>query len=182
MKTLILISGFKRSGKDTSADYIVSKLPKAVKRSFAGPLKQIIADTLGITIEQLEDLKNTGATFKYGEDEMSFRLLLQRFGTEAMKGVFGDKIWAHLLIDSVKDGEITVVSDWRFVEEYSALKDEFNKVYTIRIHSGDIIEDTHSSEIGLLLFPTTYSIENSKKDETLFTQIDKIIKDINENS
>ena len=48
------LSGFKFSGKDTTADYMVEKYG-AVKHSFADPLKTMVSTTYGIPRNYLDD-------------------------------------------------------------------------------------------------------------------------------
>lgn len=91
-KTLILINGLPRAGKDTTADFIVEDF-HAEKMSFATPLKNIIANSFGITLEDLEIYKNN--TEEYGIEikvfpnnqppqvikYTDFREILKLFGT-----------------------------------------------------------------------------------------------------
>ncbi|MGL5753218.1 MAG: hypothetical protein ACRCXT_21930, partial [Paraclostridium sp.] len=125
MKTIILVSGKKRAGKDTVANMIVEQLQSAYsvsRLSFAEPMKEIIADTFEIYKDDLEESKNEGDEFiilpnhtkanktPY-EQEYTARAILQRFGTEAMKKQFGDDVWSELLYKKIYS-DITVVSDW----------------------------------------------------------------------
>ena len=57
MKTVFSIIGKKRSGKDTIADYICQK--KGCKKyALAKPLKDLVCNIFGITMEQLDRYKN----------------------------------------------------------------------------------------------------------------------------
>ena len=66
MKTVILLNGKARSGKDTIARimkrYLEVDRPKGELKtrifSFASPLKTVVAETLGITLNDLETFKN----------------------------------------------------------------------------------------------------------------------------
>jgi len=55
MKRVIAVSGFKRSGKDTLADYLLSNDESAYRVSFAGPLKDEVADKFNIPRDWLDN-------------------------------------------------------------------------------------------------------------------------------
>lgn len=115
MPKIICVAGQKRSGKDTFAKVLVAegKLQgKTVEvMSFAEPMKTIIAITLGITLQELEDLKNG--------PKNPHRGYLQRFGTEGMKPYFGKQVWYNLLLQRIAESsaDVVVVPDFRFPEE-----------------------------------------------------------------
>jgi hypothetical protein len=125
MKEIILINGLPRSGKDTMADYLV-KYHDYKKISFADSLKDIIAVSLDISRETLDNFKNDDVQLRfqetngYNEKLMNFRTLLQRFGTEATKPIFGNDIWSRLLYEKIMKSEHNkfVVPDFRFLIEY----------------------------------------------------------------
>ena len=174
MKKLILINGLKRSGKDYSTILLQEESQKkkisSDTVSFADPIKQIIADTFNISLEDLETYKNESSeygleikaypnnqnplTIKY----IGFREILQRFGTEAMKKQYGSKIWAKTGIKSalkkLKKKDIVIIPDFRFISEYKEaikrVKKKNIQVYTINILNKDLPEaDLHASERDL---------------------------------
>ncbi len=174
----ILISGYKRSGKDYISDILVKALD-AEKHSFASPIKDIIATTLNITQPLLDELKNDeSALFVHnGLHHIAitdFRSILQVFGTEAMKKHFGDDVWANLLASKLDTTKLNIVSDWRFVSEYDVLN-EIDDVVTVRVITDDINTDMHPSETGLDGFKFDAVIDNSAKGEVDLTPILKLI-------
>jgi len=139
MPKVIQISGKKRHGKDTIASILMDKFPDAILLSFAEPMKQIIATTLGITLTELDELKNT---------DHKVRGILQRFGSEAMKAVFGEDVWAELLkrkLLKMPDNALVIITDWRFNCEVieGSLKLRVNRP-TLSIDT-----DAHRSELEL---------------------------------
>lgn len=156
MSKIILINGKKRAGKDYIANLIKEELNSkgfSVEiMSFADPMKDIISKSFDISLEDLEDYKNekTKIAVKipkldgYLCDVISdFRTLLQRFGTEAMKPIFGDSVWADLLYKKAQNSETdyVIVPDFRFIVE------DIPNYCTIHIKNDDVDHnDSHASE------------------------------------
>ncbi len=164
MIKVILISGYKRSGKD----YISNEIKEAYGLevfSFAKPLKEIIATTLGISVDKLEALKNDPSQ-KWENSGVSFsaRDILQRFGTDAMHKQFGNDIWARTLYYSLPSSGVVVVSDWRFLIEYEYLRTKC-EVVTVRVTDRNVINtDPHQSETELYDFNFDVHIDNTVKN------------------
>lgn len=171
-KNAILITGKKRSGKD----YVAEAIQKALKDvdisskifRFADPMKDILSTTLHCTKYELEFWKNneSSITLPNGR-EVSFRAILQKFGTEAMKPIFGDDVWASLLCDEALENSvnIAVISDWRFNIEIVTVSEYFNS-YTVGVINNDIVsKDTHSSETELDDTIVHFLIDNTGKPD-----------------
>ena len=176
MKTVVLINGKKRSGKD----YLSSLLRKQLNGeilSFASPMKAIIARTFGISLKELEDYKNREVDV-FGTN---FRKILQNFGTEAMKPVFGDNVWAKLCVDKAMDShkDYIIISDWRFMVEYRELLSRNCTVIPINIHNDDLLqEDIHCSEQELEAFSKfKHTIDNTGQPD-LTRLISQLVKEI----
>lgn len=171
MAHIVLIAGLKRSGKDHIAsmlDVALTAKGKTVERmSFAEPMKQIIATTLGMSVEALENFKNNPDVYKLEvyskEDEEVFhttdlRNVLQQFGSEAMKPIFGDNVWQELLYSKAlqSTADIVLVPDFRFPIEYKPF------CTTIKIVNRELESaDNHDSETSLKLFNFDYAIDNT---------------------
>jgi len=179
MVKIILISGYKRSGKD----YITNEIKEAYgieSLTFATPLKQIMATTLGISVDKLEALKNDPSQ-KWENSGVSFsaRELLQRFGTDAMKKEFGDDIWTRMLYYNLPSSGVVVVSDWRFKVEYEYLSTRC-KVLTVRVTDRNIINtDQHPSEIELDDFDFDVHIDNTVKNKPHTKKLREIMQKVN---
>ncbi len=196
MKTIILINGAKRSGKDFTASLLEEKLYAKKKISFATPLKQIMADTFGMSLEQMETMKNDYADYDmqfmaYPNNQpsvnfgsMNFRTLLQRFGTEGMKPTFGESVWADITanesLDWFEQGiDYVIIPDFRFnieSETIKALQSDTIKVVTLKIRNDDInTEDAHSSERELDDYVFDYTINNTGYSPNLGEYVDSFI-------
>lgn len=146
MKTVILLAGKKRTGKDTAAKHIQSfirynkALDVAIK-SFADPLKSFCMSTLGLTYEQCygssldresyTDIKwrdinpsislNHTEKWKDKQDwdaRLTARDVLQIVGTDVLRS-FYQNIWARAATIAALDSPapIVIFSDTRFPNE-----------------------------------------------------------------
>lgn len=194
MKKLILINGKKRSGKDYIASELESTLSSQNKKvgimSFAEPLKNIIAKTFDISDIELEKYKNNDEDYglviqAYPNNQpicnikyIDFRTILQRFGTEAMKPIFGDNVWAKILYTKVleSDYDIVIVPDFRFKIEYIP-KYETIDIFKLRVINNKVLnDDIHSSETELNDWKFDLEIDNTEWSEEVLTKnIDKIL-------
>lgn len=181
-KKVILLNGKARSGKDTVAAMMKRILKNSNQKvevvSFAEPLKEIISKTFDLDLSLLEKYKNNPDvhalkcintnTFE-SEYTSDFREILQRFGTEGMKPVFGNDVWARLAAEKCKksDSEWIIISDFRFLIEYSTMmkyqSNEDFQVFAFKVESDNpnILVSSHSSETELNSFEFDYSIQNN---------------------
>ena len=188
---IIGLSGKKRVGKDTVADYLVSKYG-FVKYSFADPIKDVAKILFGFNYEQL-----------YGRDKeeidsrwnISPRDFFQKFGTDYMqyqfpnifpdtKEVIPDKcFWVkrfHFWYQEQKkkDPNIKIViTDVRFNHEYNYLLDQDAMIIKI---TNSLLEsnDNHISETELDTYDISkfdYHIKNDKTIGILHIVIDDIM-------
>lgn len=159
-KLIIQLSGKKRAGKDTVAKYLTTALETAYDYkvdviSFAEPMKNIIATTLGISLEDLDLFKNRDDIYRLRVIDLDSstplrstdcRQILQQFGSEAMKKWFGNDVWVNLLNQRIKDStaDVIIIPDWRFQIE------ELTSSLKIRVNSNLCdLNDTHVSETEL---------------------------------
>lgn len=181
---IILINGLPRAGKDTIADYIVQKY-NYKKTAFADELKNIICRTFNIDRETLDDYKNMNTELcidnggRY-EEILNFRELLQRFGTEGMKPIFGNDIWAKLTWQNIEDN--TVIPDFRFLCEGPDyidvdIKQKYDIITVLVKDKRDLPLEGHKSDVELYQnnFKFDYTIENTGTLEELYRKVDDLI-------
>lgn len=107
---------------------------------------------------------------------ITIRQLLQVFGTECMRGIFGDKLW---ILSTIKDKNPIIISDLRFKVELKAVKDRGGKV--IYINRKDCKPGNHASEkeIQEMLENLQYDavIFNDGSLEDLFNKLKKALNE-----
>lgn len=179
---IILINGKKRSGKDYLAFTLKTLieetvLPKSLNKRvgiyrFADRLKEIMCTTLNIDLETLDDYKNKEEDVMInGKNVTNVRKILQTFGTDAMKPIFGNDIWVELLYNEIKSSNCSkdkststsIISDWRYMNEYEYLKNQKDcEIIKIRVINRDILNiDKHSSENELNDMEFDYEVDNT---------------------
>ena len=142
-KLVIGLSGKKGCGKDTVFGFMREMYPESVRLAFADCLKEEVYDLLacGKGLKELTVLapdctpescgaKNIEAPpanvpldqkvawVNANKDEL--RVLLQRYGTEYRRRLFGDNYWTvkmHEKIESLPDMTLVVITDVRFFNE-----------------------------------------------------------------
>ena len=168
-KDVILISGYKRSGKDTTAKMMKEIIEQSGQKveimSFAEPMKFIAKTIFNISDEQLDKFKNE-RTYIFSSEKLGsfdkltdFREVLKKLGTEAIKPLFGDDVWVNLIKDKINksDADIIIIPDFRFL-----IEDSFSNSITIRIINNDIKnEDLHPSETELDGYKFDYYFDNT---------------------
>ena len=172
MSNIIQLSGRKRSGKDWTATAIKHELEShgysVEVMSFAEPLKDIASIILDMPLSDLEFAKNTDAyllesTNSQPEYLTTFRSLLQKLGTEAMKKYFCKSVWYDLLINRIEQSsaDYILVPDYRFPEE------TIPGALTVRIYSTSVdLTDNHISETALDNHIFNHVLDNSNKQLT----------------
>lgn len=162
---LIGITGKAGSGKDTAFRFIKewaeSEGRPARRDAFADRLKLSVARLFHPEIG-MEDalrwcnaIKHDGTVIVWGghnPDDTTTRIqidgrtLLQRYGTEAHRDVFGYDFWISAVISQYDPAEIMVVTDVRFDNEAHAIRDKGGEVWHILRTRNVNVEDTHASE------------------------------------
>jgi len=144
MNKIISITGFIGSGKDTIADYLVAE--HGFKReSFAGTLKDAVAQVFGWDRELLEGKTHEGRIWRERVDQwwanrlgiptLTPRWVLQQWGTEVCREGFHNDIWIASLENKLrKTNENVVISDCRFPNEIKMIQDLGG--LTIRVKRG----------------------------------------------
>lgn len=170
---IILVSGYKRAGKDTTAKMLKEIFEdnqfKVEILSFADTLKNIACEIFDISREDLDDLKNNeiqlGINY-HNEDKKrydfkvitNFRKVLTKIGNEALKPIFGENIWVKDIEKKIaaSNADIIIIPDFRFNVEH------INKAITVRVLNDDIInKETHSSETELEDFNFDVYLDNT---------------------
>ena len=157
---LLGITGQKQSGKDTVLKCIRELLPhKAIlQRNFADALKQEVALACGVTLDFINENKDL------------FRPILQWWGTEFRRNLFGEDYWIKKwLVEvhraSLKSPYLLVCTDVRFLNEAQAIRNLDGILW--RVYRTSNALDTHKSETELLNIDVSGIIYNVSTLENL---------------
>lgn len=195
---IIGLTGKKRSGKDTAANYFVAK--GFIKIELARPLKIWLAQINPVLPFPYMSSGNTTVLLYYimvfiknrrvpryddiikyiPEDIVKdafpyIRYLLQYTGTELV--VNNDKyFWVNIVINEIKkyqDYTNIVISDIRFNHEVEALQKEFKKLSIIEI-TRDVnldVNSNHISELGIDRKYINYTVSNDSQVVSLYNNL-----------
>jgi hypothetical protein len=136
---IISISGKIGSGKDTVADMIQNIYPvyEWEVRKFAGKLKQIASLILNVPVEKFEDQEFKKLSAGTEWNDMTYREILQKIGTDCMRANLHKEVWTNALVaDYVPIQSKWIVTDTRFPNELAVLKRVEPDTLFIRIRRG----------------------------------------------
>lgn len=194
---IISISGKIGSGKDTIADIIkqISPYYNWETKKFAGKLKDIAEILTGVSKHHFEDqeFKKQDMSPEWG---MTYRDLLQKLGTEAMRNGLHENVWVNALFadyhpinDELRQsmGNVIdysncewpnwIITDCRFPNELEAVKNRKGLTIKVIRDSGNTIGTTHASETALDYYTNwDYVVDNNGTLEELKAQILSILQ------
>jgi hypothetical protein len=139
---LIGVCGFIGSGKDTVADYLVN-FHEFRRESFASTLKDAVAAVFGWDRIMLEGRTKAAREWREQIDPwwaerlnmpgLTPRWVLQYWGTEVCRKAFHDDIWIASLENKLRNSrDHTVISDCRFPNEISAIKNAGGRIIWVK--------------------------------------------------
>lgn len=177
---VILVNGYKRSGKDYVSQIIKSELEKRDKSvstiAFADAMKNILSSTFKLDVEELDDLKNNPDhlfSVDGGITEYNMRTIIVNFG-QVIKQLFGSYFWRDIVIKYIKENEFdyVIVTDFRFPDEYI-------DGYCVYIKNDDIEQDkSEITENSMNDWEYDFVIDNTGKpsNDVLIEQITEMLK------
>lgn len=149
--TILLLSGYKRSGKDTIAEYLTEK-HGYTQYSLAGPLKDMVSQKYGIPRSHLDDQTKKEVELSKFPGWTPRDILI-------MEGAMARKVdphfWSRQLVRSILEQDYLriVVSDVRFPEEIEYIR---HHLWGWGVRDVRVIRETDS--------PTTDPSERSLDD------------------
>lgn len=178
---IIGLSGYARSGKDTAADHLVDKYG-FTRYSFAAPMKEamyrlnpiVSSDSIGNF--RYKDLVDVYGLDKAKDSHPEIRRLLQVFGTEVGRDMFGENFWVQLALNSAKE-DLVVISDVRFKNEAEGIKAAGGQVWRIN-RNGIGPVTSHASEIDL----DDYAFDNVLLNDYSVLELNQMIDRIMQNA
>lgn len=177
---LVGIGGFKRSGKDSLADYLIQG-HGFVKIAMADALRQEVLEKFRRTImgHIAEAHVSSAWTVEKLIDEKPcpfMRGLLQEFGTEVRREEnpqYWTIKWIQAFLAQKKYGKSTVVPDVRFPNEASTVK-AWGGVTICVNRPGFEVSDGHASESYVAEIPWDYTLTNDGTIDGLWGKMDQL--------
>lgn len=183
---LIGLHGRAGSGKDTAADFIekYAKNKTFKKFSFAQPLKDAVKIMFNLTdehiIEKKEDpVLNPDGSVKWhlNGQALSPRLILQWLGTDILRNQIKESFHVDNMRDRIKealkDTDIVVITDVRFLNEAEMIKELGGFVIRLERNTTRTIHTGHASEQRIDL--VDHVIDNNGSLEDLEKNLISII-------
>lgn len=180
-RRIVALCGQKRVGKDTVAAFLqASRGYRHLK--FTQQLKDGLGRFFGFTPDQMEGPRKDEVDARWG---VTPRSVMQWMGTEVMQhelqqlipGV-GRTFWAAQLAARIReDGGPVVISDMRFLHEYTCLKREFGAdLVTVRLRrSLELGADAHASETECDSVPADYELLNDGTVDELLAAVGRFM-------
>jgi hypothetical protein len=125
MYRFIAIIGYDDCGKDTTAKLLKKKLAEKMINSkitsFAYPLKGICSELLGVSIDELEEMKKNNDIVYLHKKQCTTRDFIIQVASSLRKH-FGDNLFAKHIATSNHEEDFIIVPDMRFLVEYETLR------------------------------------------------------------
>jgi hypothetical protein len=181
MSLIIGFTGKPRAGKDTAASRLV-EYHGFTRIAFADPIREAMMQ-LDPYVQGCTRLSYVVNKFgwEYAKDNWTeVRRLLQVFGTEVGRDLFGQDVWVERLmayIDSQPSGHRIAITDVRFEDEAKALRDRGAFIVCINRtseHSNDVVL-SHRSETESAGILPNYVVPNQKGLEELYFRLDRLV-------
>lgn len=174
---IIGLSGYARSGKDTVAELLC--LNYQFKRiSFALPIRDAIYTLnpyLDEKIRVSDEVEDYGWDVAKSNPEM--RRLLQVFGTEVGRNLFGENFWIDQAFKRADGYERVVFSDVRFPNEAHAIEQKGGEVWRINRHNHSAV-NSHASEHAMDNYLFKHVIYNDGTLDELANQVFELMHNI----
>lgn len=168
---IVLVSGFASAGKDTFANVLCKH--KGYRRfAFADPIKEQIAESLGVNLEWLH---SPVGKQKVVQGKTLRQHCIDLGESERKKD---PEVWGKQIAQQIKEVkcEKVVISDWRLLPELFAIQKAFPEAFVVPIRiqrtSQYLSSVPDMTEYSLMGFPYAFTIQNSGiSEEELLDQI-----------
>lgn len=159
MNKLIGLTGLAQSGKSTVATYL-KETHNFYEDSFAVPIRSMVCGLLGISLAELEELKESIIE----GFEKTPREMMQTLGTEWGRQMIQDDLWITALkyrLPAPTTAKKIVVSDIRFENEAALIRSLGGTIWHVKRQGQAMINASkHVSEVGIELLPSDRIVTN----------------------
>lgn len=183
---IVGIHGFATAGKDAAASRLTSRYG-FVRYAFADPMRTaLLALNPHVQIRtpvgnRVRYVRLAELVAKIGWDEAKkhpeVRVLMQRFGTEAGRDVYGQDHWVTTTFRHIKAAHIerAVVTDVRFRNEAQEIVCSGGEMWRITRPGVAAVND-HVSDNELATYEFNLTIDNRGTLDQLFAKVDRLAK------
>lgn len=182
------LHGHQGVGKDTVFNIISSQYPDAIRLAFADKIKESLAALFGVSIREIDILKEEHGIFKVESDSFqhsyTWRGFAQRYGTEAHRDIFGKDFWVNLILpqpdkEGIKlhEDKLWVITDIRFINEAERVRELGGWIINIQ-RPNKSIKENHISEERLDKKYIDYEIINDESIEILRERVMKVVDEL----
>ncbi|WP_296228556.1 deoxynucleotide monophosphate kinase [Ralstonia sp. UBA689] len=174
---LIGLAGNAGVGKDTAAGYL--RAAHGFRQiAFADPIRAMLLAALPLEPKDFEHGRKEEILPGIGK---SPRQLMQLLGTEWGRYLVHPEIWVRLaedkvLAEHVALGRALVVSDVREENEAAMIRKHRGVVVHLRRNAALCVV-SHSTESGIAVCPGDWEIQNDRRPEDLFDELDRLVED-----
>jgi hypothetical protein len=173
------LSGYARSGKDTVAEHLI-ETQGYTRISFADPMREALVALDPVIHLGGYPMGLASAVRMVGWEKLKgmsndIRPLMQRFGTEVGREMFGQNFWVDLALSRIPDGGKVVFADVRFPNEANAIRDLGGEIWRVE-REGVVAANAHISERALDDYMFDSIIANTGTLEDLYAAVDALIK------
>lgn len=180
MKLIIFLSGGIKSGKDTIGEYLVKNY-NFKRYAFADKVKDDVSDLFKIRRDIMDTHEGKNKLISYN---ITVRDIIINYANN--KRDEEQDYWTKIVIENIKKNNYDniVITDFRYINEYNTIKNEFKddyKIITINIIREIDDENKHInciSETSLNSFIFDFILYNKTLLDS-YTFIDNIIRNIN---
>jgi hypothetical protein len=170
-RVLVAFAGAKGSGKDTAGAQLTEY--GWTHESFAAPIRAAACELMGITLKDLQEVKEIPSDVLGGK---TLREFMQKMGTEFGREMIHPEMWLRALGYRIRGKEKVVITDLRFPNEAEFIKALGGII--IEIHRPDLERDTsHASEIPLPVNFIDHFIRNDGTILDLQNKVKEIVLD-----
>lgn len=197
-RIVLALSGWKGSGKDTAADYLVRE-HGFIRASFADSLKEMVAQQYNIPLNWMHDptLKEVPVReYPVISGDPFAEQIHQMLGAELKSGYWTPRAlcilegsvkrsvhsnyWVRTIINRITDDSTGnyVISDMRYTTEADTLKFILPDAVTVRVVRRDDVDTQDPSERNLDSYRFQYRLDNRGSLESLHNNVDDLIEQL----
>lgn len=195
-RTIIMLSGWMQSGKDTVGNYLCHAFGFH-RFAFADVLKDEVSELFHISRQSLDTSEGKAAIFNQNTGQTVRDLLISHGQARRAENI---NYWVERVIKSIESKENDpdtklkqpfhriVITDWRFTNEYSFLMHHFSindndptsHIYTWRINRWNTPPLNDPTETNLDTFSFNHVIQNLGSIDSLYSLIRDIIYNLHD--